>query len=155
MRGSFRWTSAGCAAVLLACVLCCSGYVTRGRALYADGRYIEAAEVFERTEHRLLSDSTPSECARYGLYRGLTLLTLGDSRNAHRWLAYAYNVERAKPGSLEEDERALLDDGWSQLSLKLRLAEAPAPTDSSIAAGGASPAREPAQAGEVPDSASP
>jgi tetratricopeptide (TPR) repeat protein len=132
-------------------VLGCSGYVTRGRALYADGRYIEAAEVFERTEHRLLSDSTPSECARYGLYRGLTLLTLGDARNAHRWLAYAYNVERARPGSLDEDERSLLDDGWTKLSQTLRSAEAPSSTDSSVAARGAPPAGKPRHVGDMPE----
>lgn len=151
MLRSFRWTRAGCAAVLL--VLGCSGYVTRGRALYAEGRYIEAAEVFERTEHRLLNDSTPSECARYGLYRGLTLLTLGDARNAHRWLAYAYNVERARPGSLDEEERGMLDQGWGELRQTLRTAEAPASPDHSVAAGG-SPSGDPARS-TAPDAVDP
>ena len=40
----------------------CTTYVKRGSALYADGRYIEAAEVFERTEYRL-QDSSPRAAA--------------------------------------------------------------------------------------------
>ena len=93
---------------------CSSNYVKRGSALYADGRYVEAAEVFEHTEHRL-NDATPREAAEYGLYRGLTLLVLGDLPNAHRWLTYAYQVEEAHPGSLRSNRRALLDSGWYEL----------------------------------------
>lgn len=105
----------------------CSGYVKRGSSLYADGQYIEAAEVFERTEQRL-PESSPREQAEYGLYRGMTLLVLGDLRNAHRWLAYAYEVERAFPGSLRSDRRALLDRGWFELGQRLR-AEPPPPEE--------------------------
>jgi hypothetical protein len=97
----------------------CEGYVKRGSALYADGRYVEAAEVFERTEHRL-GDSSAKERAEYGVYRGMTLLVLGDLKNAQRWLAYAYEVERHKPGSLRTDRRALLDRGWFELGQRLR-----------------------------------
>jgi tetratricopeptide (TPR) repeat protein len=92
----------------------CEGYVRRGSTLYADGRYIEAAEVFERTEDRL-PVSTPREKAEYGLYRGMTLLVLGDLENARRWLGYAYEIERAQPGTLRHDRRVLLDRGWFQL----------------------------------------
>jgi tetratricopeptide (TPR) repeat protein len=98
----------------LALPLGCSNYVKRGSTLYADGRYVEAAEVFERTEPRL-KDATPREGAEYGLYRGLTLLKLGDLRNAHRWLTYAYIVERTYPGSLRGNRRSLLDQGWREL----------------------------------------
>lgn len=101
------------AALLLSAA--CSNHVKRGAALYADGRYVEAAEVFERTEHRL-TESNPRQQAEYGLYRGLTLLALGDQRNARRWLTYAYQVERAVPGSLHGNRRALLDRGWYELS---------------------------------------
>ena len=113
----------------------CNGYVKRGSALYADGQYIEAAEVFERTEHRL-TESPPRERAEYGLYRGMTLLVLGDLRNAHRWLAYAYEIERAFPGSLRADRRALLDRGWFELGQRLRAEPPPAdePPGTAIAA---------------------
>src|SRR6187455_3108361 len=61
--GMFRGSvlAIGAASVLLICIAQgCSSYVKRGSTLYTDGRYIEAAEVFERTEARL-ADSTPRE----------------------------------------------------------------------------------------------
>jgi tetratricopeptide (TPR) repeat protein len=113
----------------------CSGYVKRGSSLYADGRYVEAAEVFERTEYRL-NEAEPRERAEYAMYRGMTLLVLGDLRGAQRWLAYAYEVERHTPGSLRADRRALLDRGWFELGQRLRSEPPPAkePTGTAIAA---------------------
>jgi hypothetical protein len=106
--------------LLVATLLCaCGGSVRRGATLYADGRYIEAAEVFERTEYRLRESST-RERAEYGLYRGMTMLVLGDLRNAHRWLTYAYDMERYDPGTLSNDRRALLDRGWYELGQRIR-----------------------------------
>ena len=98
----------------------CSSYVKRGEALYADGRYIEAAEVFERTEDRI-GEASARQRAEYGTYRGLTLLVLGDLSNAQRWFDYAYGVERAAPGSLSADRRALLDRGWYELGQRRRV----------------------------------
>jgi tetratricopeptide (TPR) repeat protein len=118
-----------------ALLVACGGHVRRGATLYADGRYIEAAEVFERTEHRLTQVST-RERAEYGLYRGMTLLVLGDLRNAHRWLTYAYQIERYDPGSLTNERRALLDRGFYELGQRVR--EQPPhvtqPTGSALAA---------------------
>ena len=97
----------------------CSPYVNRGETLYREGRYIEAAEVFELTEARLRA--SPSEVrAEYGLYRGLTYLRLDDLRNAHAWLTYAATVEKKTPGQLTSDERALLDRGWKELADRTR-----------------------------------
>ncbi|MCA9647142.1 MAG: hypothetical protein H6718_35745 [Polyangiaceae bacterium] len=110
---------------LLGLMAGCSGYVKRGSALYADGRYIEAAEVFERTEHRL-NESNAKQQAEYGLYRGLTLLVLGDTGGARRWLSYAYQVERANPGTLRGNRRALLDRGWVELQSRGELPPGPA-----------------------------
>ena len=90
----------------------CSGSVERGSALYADARYIEAAEVFERTEYQLPQMSA-AEQARYGLYRGVTMLALGDLRTAQRWMDYAYAVQRAHPGVLATGQRALLDRAYA------------------------------------------
>ena len=123
------------AVVASATVIGCSSYVRHGSSLYADGRYIEAAEVFERTEYRL-TDSEPREQAEYGLYRGMTLLVLGDLRNAHRWLAYAYEVERKNPGSLRPDRRGLLDRGWFELGQRLEKEsddKTEAPTQAAVA----------------------
>jgi tetratricopeptide (TPR) repeat protein len=117
----------------------CSSYVKRGSNLYADGRYVEAAEVFERTEHRL-KDSSPRECAEYGLYRGLTLLVLGDLPNAHRWLTYAYQVERVHPGSLRGNGRALLDRAWYELGKLMRPPAQPVQPDTALAASQPPPA---------------
>jgi tetratricopeptide (TPR) repeat protein len=97
----------------------CSSYVKRGGALYGEGRYVEAAEVFEHTEAQL-GNASPRERAEYGTYRGLTLLVLGDLRNAHRWLAYAYQLEQIYPGSLRSRERAELDRGWYELGVRIR-----------------------------------
>lgn len=120
----FRLSHALLVVAVLGLGVGCSGYVKRGTALYADGRYIEAAEVFERTEHRL-NESNPKQQAEYGLYRGLTLLVLGDTGGARRWLSYAYQVERANPGILRGNRRSLLDRGWVELQSRGELPPGP------------------------------
>jgi len=86
----------------------CGGhYVTRGTALYDDAHYVEAAEVFEQTETRLVSSSN-SERARFGLYRGATFLKLGDTAHAARWLGYARGIVKSDPDALDGDDLALL-----------------------------------------------
>lgn len=102
--------------VLLAGVPACgSQYVTRGAELYASGFYIEAAEVFERTERRL-GEASPSEQAQYGLYRGATLLALGDSRRARHWLRYSEKLLTTDPALLSDEERAMLRRALSVLA---------------------------------------
>jgi tetratricopeptide (TPR) repeat protein len=124
-----RMAAAGALALLGAC----TSYVERGQALYGEGRFVEAAEVFERTENRLKS-STDEERAQYGLYRGVTLLALGDLTRSHRWLSFAYDIERSKPGSLDPEDRALLDQAWDDLSRQLQTAVEPAPQHAVVAA---------------------
>lgn len=87
---------------------CSTRYVTRGADLYAGGYYIEAAEVFERTEKRL-PDASAAERARYGLYRGATLLALGDTMKAETWLSYSAAIVKSDPASLSQEERVMLD----------------------------------------------
>lgn len=102
--------------VLLAGVPGCgSQYVTRGAELYAGGFYIEAAEVFERTERRLV-EASPSEQAQYGLYRGATLLALGDSRRARHWLRYSEKLLTTDPALLSDEERSMLRRALSVLA---------------------------------------
>ena len=93
--------------LLLGTMGCSNQYVTRGAELYAGGYYIEAAEVFERTEKRL-DLASPSEQAQYGLYRGATLLALGDSRRARRWLRYSERLLQADAALLSNEERDML-----------------------------------------------
>lgn len=95
------------ATALLLTSACAGHYVTRGTALYEDAHYVEAAEVFERTEGRLASSSN-SERARFGLYRGATFLKLGDTSHATRWLGYARTVVQSDPDALGSDDLALL-----------------------------------------------
>ena len=95
-------------ALLLLASACSTHYVTRGSALYRDGSYVEAAEVFEQTERRL-SSSSSDERARFGLYRGATFLELGDALHAARWLGYARDVVKADPDALDGEDLALLE----------------------------------------------
>ena len=97
----------------------CSPYVDRGEALYREGRYVEAAEVFELTEQRLAASPAPVQ-AEYGLFRGLTFLRLDDLRSARQWLGYASAVEQRNPGLLESSQRSLLERGWSELEQRSR-----------------------------------
>jgi hypothetical protein len=132
-----------CVTLLVVGAASCAGYVKRGGELYADGRYVEAAEVFERTEGRL-AESSERQRAEYGLYRGLTMLVLGDMSTAHRWLAYAYEVERAAPGALRPNKRALLDRGWFELGQRLRSQPPPGQEPATaVAASEPPPARQP------------
>jgi hypothetical protein len=86
---------------------CAAHYVSRGADLYAGGRYIEAAEVFERTEKRLASSGS-ADRARYGLYRGATLLALGDGARAQTWLSYTSQILQSEPSALSEEEHTML-----------------------------------------------
>jgi tetratricopeptide (TPR) repeat protein len=87
----------------------CTFYVNRGSDLYYQGRYIEAAQVLEQTETRLL-EADPVERAEYGLYRGATLLRLGDLDGALHWLEYARIWEARHPGALDAQQRELLEE---------------------------------------------
>jgi len=90
-------------------------YVQRGADLYGEGRYVEAAEVFERSEPRL-ARAPLQERAAYAAYRGANFVALGDLRHADLWLSVASNIERKKPGTLRPEERAFLDGAWRALS---------------------------------------
>jgi hypothetical protein len=96
------------AALLVLGTGCGSHFVARGSALYGDGHYVEAAEVFEKTEPRLASSSN-SERARFGVYRGATFLKLGDVEHAARWLGYARSIVKTDRDALDEGDLALLD----------------------------------------------
>ena len=91
-------------------LMACTYFVSRGSDLYYQGRYIEAAQVLEQTEYRLERSQEADEHAEYGLYRGATLLRLGDLDGAQQWLAYAQQWERRHPGALRDDERDLLEE---------------------------------------------
>ena len=146
--GSFRTWRLALAASCALVVSACAGHVQTGSSLYQEGYYIEAAEVFERTEHRL-AGANQQERAEYGAYRGMTLLRLGDLQQAHQWLAYAYELERSQPGTLGPIVRAQLDQSWALLGVKMRQRPGPPPASETpptrIAESGAGAASVPSE----------
>jgi hypothetical protein len=115
---------------------CGGGYVSRGASLYGEGHYVEAEEVFERTEGRL-ADSSSSDRARFALYRGATFLKLGDAVHAARWLGYARSVVTSDPDALGTNETALLEASLKTLA---SVKAPPAPTtEAPLAAGSEAP----------------
>lgn len=112
----------------------CGGNVKRGHTLYQEGYYVEAAEVFERNERRL-SEWPPDKRAAYGLYRGMTLLQLGDLQGAARWLAYARWIASEHPGALPAHELTLLAQSQQTLDYRLgRTGSAASPVVATTAA---------------------
>ena len=116
---------AGLFAIALATA--CSPYVRRGEALYHEGRYVEAAEVFELTEQNL-PDSSPGVRAEYALYRGLTYLRLDDLGSARLWLKFAGEVARRDASMFTAVQRAALARGRAEVEQRLNSAPSgPAP----------------------------
>ncbi len=109
----------------------CGGYVHRGRHLYQEGRYIEAAEVLEQNERRV-AEETPSQQAEYATYRGLSMLILGNYPEASRWMTFAYSLERARPGTLKPERKVELDRGWNELSMRHRTGFPVTPRDAAL-----------------------
>jgi hypothetical protein len=93
-------------------------YVQRGADLYGEGRYVEADEVFERSEPRV-ARATLEQRAAYAAYRGATFLALGDLQRAQHWLGVASEIEHEYPGSLRVEQRTFLDGAWRALANRL------------------------------------
>jgi len=112
-------------------------FVQRGADLYGEGRYVEADEVFERSEPRL-ARAPLEERAAYAAYRGATLVALGDLLHAQHWLTIASDIERARPGTMRTEERTFLDGAWQALSHRLSQTP-PAPLTTAIASSSQAP----------------
>lgn len=114
--------------------------VTSGaRRDYADGRYLEAHERLAQHE-REVSQLSPRKQAEYGLYRGQALLMLGDHAGAHQWLSFSYDVQRAEPRALGDEERYELDQAWARLAAALAAAQGVAlPAGATVVTPGAGP----------------
>jgi hypothetical protein len=120
---------------------CGSGhYIQRGADLYSEGRYVEADEVFARSEPRV-ARAALEQRATYAAYRGATFVALGDLRHAHHWLSVASEIERARPGTLRDDERVFLDGAWRAYGH--RLPPAP-PANNAVASTSETPSPVPA-----------
>ena len=126
--------SASVAACFVMLTGCGSGhYVQRGADLYGEGRYVEADEVFARSEPRVARAAVEQRAA-YAAYRGATFVALGDLPHARHWLTMASEIERTRPGTLRSEERAFLDGAWRAYENRLPAAPpAPPPVNTAIA----------------------
>src|SRR3954467_14284524 len=110
--------SASFAAFMLLTACGSSHYVQRGADLYGEGRFVEADEVFARSEPRV-AQAALEQRAAYAAYRGATFVALGDLPHAHHGLTTATEIERASPGTLRAEERAFLDGAWRAYANRL------------------------------------
>jgi hypothetical protein len=119
--------------VLVGLLSACASNNDRGRVLFAEGRFIEAAEVFEHSELQL-RELEPQEQTRYGLYRGMTLLRLGDLDGAAKWLHYARTAEAKLNRALGNREHTALKQAWILLDrARAQETESPDPLRGALA----------------------
>lgn len=78
------------------------------------GRLPQARLELKRLEPTL-AGREPDERLRYGLYRGLTELALGDVRQADRWLTQVKRALEREPALLDARERGRLFVAWQSL----------------------------------------
>jgi hypothetical protein len=93
----------------------CANYIGRAKKAYVQGRYLEVSEDLARHEPDL-PFLAPAKQIDYGVYRGLSLIMLGDYPSAHRWLAFANDVEREYPGTMLPEQRLAIVRAFAQLS---------------------------------------
>jgi hypothetical protein len=95
-------------APLLALALsACAGPLDDAEGLFDQGQYPAAKQALALLDADRRSWSG-AEQAEYALYRGLTLLALGNDGEARPWLRDAKAAEDARPGSLRYDDRRRL-----------------------------------------------
>jgi hypothetical protein len=104
--------------VLLA--LGCGSYLGNAQRAYQEGRFLEAAENLGNHEAEV-ARLEPAKQANYGLYRGLSLLKLGDHDAASQWLGFAADIEKKRPGSLQPAQRRELEDAQGQLAKSMEV----------------------------------
>ena len=116
-----------------------SHYIQRGADLYGEGRYVEADEVFARSEPRVARAALEQRAA-YAAYRGATFVALGDLPHAQHWLGVATEIERAHPGTLPAEERSFLDGAWRGYANRLPPTLPSPPSNTAIASSSQVPA---------------
>jgi hypothetical protein len=110
-----RLFGAGTTSFFLLFVLGCGSYLGSAQRAYQEGRYLEAAENLGNHEAEV-GRLEPAKQANYGLYRGLSLMKLGDHDAASQWLDFAADVEKKRPGSLQPAQRRELEDARGSLA---------------------------------------
>jgi hypothetical protein len=117
----------GRAVVALALLLClggCATYLGRAKRAYAQGRYLEVSEDLGRHEEDVPYLSAAGQID-YGIYRGLALMSLGDTAGARHWLTFAKQVEKENPGTMLPEQHVLLARAFADLSAPPRAPEPP------------------------------
>jgi hypothetical protein len=101
--------------LLLACLPCCCGpSLAPALEEFEAGRLPQALGELRRLEPGLAA-AGEADRARYGLYRGLTELALGDARAAERWLTSVKRSLDQDPGLLNATERGQLFAAWRSM----------------------------------------
>jgi hypothetical protein len=103
----YRLAQTAAALLGLALSACGGSALSRGADYYEQRCYIDAAQVFEHNEANL-AEYDAGERARYALYRGQTLLALGDYERARHWLGYGERIVAKNAGALSRRERTAL-----------------------------------------------
>ncbi|UQA59594.1 hypothetical protein [Polyangium aurulentum] len=93
----------------------CGGYIGNAQRAYQDGRFLEAAETLGEHEDEV-GEMPLRKQADYGLYRGLSLMALGDHDGAAQWLGFTASLEQKRPGTLRSEQLQALEEGLTQLS---------------------------------------
>jgi len=144
--------------ISVACVALagCVTYLGRAKRAYAQGMYLEVAEDLGRHEEDA-PYLAPKEQVDYGIYRGLALVQLGDTANAHRWFSFAESVEKEIPGTTTPEQRLVLTRALADLAqAKAHPPEPPSPSPPSPPApAGSSAPPASAVAPAPPNSAAP
>jgi hypothetical protein len=92
--------------VALACVLAlsaCGGAFSEGKAEFRAAHYPHAKQIFASIEGES-REYDEADRAVYALYRGMTLLALGDRPQASVWLREAKAIEDTRPGTLSRED---------------------------------------------------
>jgi len=105
--------------LVAAALLGCSGYLGRAKRAYSEGRYLESAERLEKHEPDV-RELSPRKQIDYGIYRGLSLMMLGDYVGAEMWLTYAREVAAQAPGELTPNQKAVMERGEFNLRQALQ-----------------------------------
>jgi hypothetical protein len=84
-------------------LVACGGPLVDAETQFAKGHYPTAHQELVALEGESRSWSG-ADRAEYALYRGLTLIALGDRGRASEWLLEAKAAEDERPGSLRHDD---------------------------------------------------
>jgi hypothetical protein len=105
----FGWTAL--TGVLL---VACGGPLAEGKAEFRAGHYPRAKQIFASLEDQSRGYDE-ADRAEYALYRGVTLLALGDRAQAGVWLREVKAIEDTRPGTLPREDALRLKTGLESL----------------------------------------